>query len=207
VFVYVGTKRGRIIDDHDAGDDGSKRCGSGIPDEIELLDELAGEYRGQVLDPDGVEPLEEDPGAQQVGDRFAGLERYRHQNALGIGGRGVDEHVVCAGRGEAVAAPLQQRPHGGRVRHDHDLFNATPVFPTNFRVLVRMDVARGRRWRCSSKEEQALAVHDLAALWDAHCGFEFETRDVDATMATMVAEPYVSHIPHHDRWCRLRQVA
>ncbi len=36
---------------------------------------------------------------------------------------------------------------------------------------------------------------DLAALWDAHCRCEFETRDVDATMATMVAEPYVNHIP------------
>lgn len=40
-----------------------------------------------------------------------------------------------------------------------------------------------------------MATHDLAALWDAHCRFEFETRDVDATMATMVAEPYVNHIP------------
>ena len=40
-----------------------------------------------------------------------------------------------------------------------------------------------------------MAAPDLAALWDAHCGFEFETRDVNATMATMVAEPYVNHIP------------
>ena len=37
-----------------------------------------------------------------------------------------------------------------------------------------------------------MAVYDLAALWEAH---EFETRDVDATMSTMVAEPYVNHIP------------
>ena len=36
---------------------------------------------------------------------------------------------------------------------------------------------------------------DLAALWDAHCRYEFETRDLDATMATMVAEPYVNHVP------------
>jgi carboxymethylenebutenolidase len=40
-----------------------------------------------------------------------------------------------------------------------------------------------------------MADHDLAALWDAHCKAEFDTRDVDATMATMVAEPYVNHIP------------
>lgn len=40
-----------------------------------------------------------------------------------------------------------------------------------------------------------MGAPDLAALWDAHCRCEFETRDVDATMATMVAEPYVNHIP------------
>ena len=37
--------------------------------------------------------------------------------------------------------------------------------------------------------------HDLDALWDQHTGYEFGARDVDATMATMVAEPYVNHIP------------
>ena len=36
---------------------------------------------------------------------------------------------------------------------------------------------------------------DLVAIWEAHCRYEFETRDLDATMATMVAEPYVNHIP------------
>lgn len=38
-------------------------------------------------------------------------------------------------------------------------------------------------------------VFDLSTLWDKHCEYEFATRDVDATMATMVAEPYVNHIP------------
>ncbi|MGE0225372.1 MAG: ester cyclase [Acetobacteraceae bacterium] len=40
-----------------------------------------------------------------------------------------------------------------------------------------------------------MAEHDLAALWEEHCRHEFETRDVDATMATMVERPYVNHIP------------
>ena len=40
-----------------------------------------------------------------------------------------------------------------------------------------------------------MAAYDFAALWDAHCRYEFETRDVDATMSTMVAEPYVNHVP------------
>ena len=39
------------------------------------------------------------------------------------------------------------------------------------------------------------AQHDLAALWEAHCRYEFETRDVDDTMATMVPAPYVNHVP------------
>lgn len=40
-----------------------------------------------------------------------------------------------------------------------------------------------------------MSAPDLATLWEAHCRYEFETRDVDATMATMVARPYVNHIP------------
>ena len=40
-----------------------------------------------------------------------------------------------------------------------------------------------------------MADRDLSALWEAHCRCEFETRDVDATMATMVADPYVNHVP------------
>ncbi|HDR9507452.1 carboxymethylenebutenolidase [Burkholderia cepacia] len=42
----------------------------------------------------------------------------------------------------------------------------------------------------------ALGPHyGLSALWEAHLLHEFDTRNVDATMATMVAEPYVNHIP------------
>jgi carboxymethylenebutenolidase len=40
-----------------------------------------------------------------------------------------------------------------------------------------------------------MADRDLVALWEAHTRYEFETRDVDATMATMAAEPYVNHVP------------
>jgi len=43
---------------------------------------------------------------------------------------------------------------------------------------------------------RAMGPHlDLSALWDQHCYHEFVTRDVDATMATMVAMPYVNHVP------------
>ena len=36
---------------------------------------------------------------------------------------------------------------------------------------------------------------DLEAIWDEHCKYEFGERDVERTMATMVAQPYVNHIP------------
>jgi hypothetical protein len=48
----------------------------------------------------------------------------------------------------------------------------------------------------------ALADHDLAALWEAHCRHEFETRDVDATMATMVTTPYVNGNELMKHWPR-----
>lgn len=37
--------------------------------------------------------------------------------------------------------------------------------------------------------------YNLEHLWEMHCYYEFAARDVDATMATMVAEPYVNHVP------------
>jgi carboxymethylenebutenolidase len=43
---------------------------------------------------------------------------------------------------------------------------------------------------------RAMGPHyDLSALWEAHTFHEFAKRDVPATMATMVAEPYVNHVP------------
>ncbi|KAK7408354.1 hypothetical protein QQX98_009450 [Neonectria punicea] len=36
---------------------------------------------------------------------------------------------------------------------------------------------------------------DLEAIWDEHTHYEFNDRSVEHTMATMVQEPYVNHIP------------
>jgi len=36
---------------------------------------------------------------------------------------------------------------------------------------------------------------DFSSLWNKHCEYEFATRNVADTMATMVTEPYVNHIP------------
>ncbi|MGE3244790.1 MAG: dienelactone hydrolase family protein [Beijerinckiaceae bacterium] len=37
--------------------------------------------------------------------------------------------------------------------------------------------------------------YDFAELFAQHLYHEFETRDVDATMATMIGDPYVNHVP------------
>jgi carboxymethylenebutenolidase len=37
--------------------------------------------------------------------------------------------------------------------------------------------------------------YDLSALWEQHTYLEFGARDAEATMKTMVASPYVNHIP------------
>ncbi|BAJ82392.1 hypothetical protein ACMV_30450 [Acidiphilium multivorum AIU301] len=62
-------------------------------------------------------------------------------------------------------------------------------------ISPRTPAPARRRGRIITREETRMPQHDLEALWEAHCRYEFETRDVDATMATMVADPYVNHIP------------
>src|SRR5919205_1111697 len=45
------------------------------------------------------------------------------------------------------------------------------------------------------KQNNRLNPPDLGAIFDKHVKSEFEDHDVDATMKTMVKEPYVHHIP------------
>lgn len=44
-------------------------------------------------------------------------------------------------------------------------------------------------------EQDTGEAPDLEALWERHTHFEFGLRDVPQTMATMVDEPYVNHVP------------
>jgi carboxymethylenebutenolidase len=45
------------------------------------------------------------------------------------------------------------------------------------------------------KQNNRLNPPDLGAIFDKHVKCEFEDHDVDATMKTMVKEPYVHHVP------------
>ncbi len=44
-------------------------------------------------------------------------------------------------------------------------------------------------------EESSTAGRDLGAVFDAHVAYEFETKDLDATMGTMTDTPRVTHLP------------
>mgnify|MGYP000665125108 CR=1 FL=1 len=61
--------------------------------------------------------------------------------------------------------------------------------------LGKMIALMAHQRSVTALKEEIGPWYDLSALWDKHCEYEFATRNVDDTMATMVAEPYVNHIP------------
>ncbi|MBR85921.1 MAG: carboxymethylenebutenolidase [Rhodospirillaceae bacterium] len=70
----------------------------------------------------------------------------------------------------------------GFFNHDRDVFHKPSVSMAHSRTIGVLRKVLGPNY-------------DLSALWDKHCEYEFLRRDVDATMSTMVSEPYVNHIP------------
>ena len=45
--------------------------------------------------------------------------------------------------------------------------------------------------------QSVLPPEELERLWTEHLKGEFETKDVEATLATMVDDAYVNHMPHN----------
>lgn len=113
-----------------------------------------------------------------------------------------------------VSGPEQPRKGSFSVVPEPDS-PVAPTAPSSINTCRYEDAAKDSDWVLpSSKDYHAASaklahtrslmflkplVHgpyfDLDAIWDEHCNFEFDVRDVDQTMATMVAEPYVNHIP------------
>lgn len=48
---------------------------------------------------------------------------------------------------------------------------------------------------------------DLEKIWDEHTYYEFGDRSVEKTMATMVQEPYVNHVPTVRAYSHLAKIA
>jgi carboxymethylenebutenolidase len=131
---------------------------------------------------------------------------------------GIDCAVVYHGNGTEAALDLAPRIRCPLVMHfaenDPEVARVKTVFEgrPDIGIYVYPGVRRG--FDCSAGTEydkpaarlahsrsiallrQAIGPpYDLEALWDKHTLYEFGTRDVAATMRTMVPEPYVNHIP------------
>jgi carboxymethylenebutenolidase len=71
-----------------------------------------------------------------------------------------------------------------------------PGFADSGGAQYHVSAARLAHARSIALLRRVLGPHyDLEALWEAHTSCEFVTRDVAATMRTMVDEPYVNHVP------------
>ncbi len=104
---------------------------------------------------------------------------------------GEDEHVPLAAVEEIKAA---------FAARDDVLVNvyegAPHAFANSFRETYDKAAAGMAHSRTVALLRSVMGpVYDLEHLWDMHCFYEFAERDVDATMATMVAQPYVNHVP------------
>lgn len=105
---------------------------------------------------------------------------------------GADEFVPEAAV-DAIAGHFAERPEIGIRRYpgaDHgfynrdrpDVYHRPSALMAHSRTLALLRGAIG-------------PTYDLEALWERHLDCEFTTRNVAKTMATMVAEPYVNHVP------------
>ncbi|MGF1624426.1 MAG: dienelactone hydrolase family protein [Alphaproteobacteria bacterium] len=132
--------------------------------------------------------------------------------AVGYYGVGIEDHIdeakyiACplvlhfAGADNHVPAEAVERIEAALAGQEGVDIHVYPGVGHAFYHPQRSSYDRPAAWMSHSRTIAALRSamgphYDLSALWDKHCEYEFGTRDVDATMATMVAQPYVNHIP------------
>ena len=63
------------------------------------------------------------------------------------------------------------------------------------RSLAAKKAARTRKLRSAGKKAASMPEADLSRVWEEHTNHEFVTRDPEATLATMVEDAYVNHVP------------
>ena len=102
--------------------------------------------------------------------------------------------------GGSEAEASARRIEGGLDRYNGSNVlcygNAAPGFAIPYRAAFDKQADSLAHSRTLGLLRRVLGPHyDLVALFEEHVRHEFETRDVDATMATMIDEPYVNHVP------------
>lgn len=92
--------------------------------------------------------------------------------------------------GEGVALPAQAKAH--RYPQAASAFFAVPAHADYHGAAAAVAHTRSLQFL---KPLLGGPYFDLEAIWEEHTYWEFEARNVEQTMATMVEEPYVNHIP------------
>ncbi|WP_431025433.1 dienelactone hydrolase family protein [Halomonas sp. H5] len=149
-----------------------------------------------------------------MGGKLAYLTATRTQAAVSVGyyGMGIDQYLDEAdsikGRlvlhfaeqdGYCDAATRERVSQALAGRPKVELYN----YPGVDHAFARVGGMHYDKPAAQMAHERSIAAlkreigpdYDLSKLWEQHVYHEFNTRDVPATMATMVAEPYVNHIP------------
>lgn len=105
---------------------------------------------------------------------------------------GANDAEISAATREAIRAAMAHHDHAEfYVYADAGRDFACDRAPGYHRFSARLAHSRTiglLRWTLGPR-------YDLGALWEQHAACEFAQHDVDATMRTMVPEPYVNHIP------------
>jgi carboxymethylenebutenolidase len=97
-----------------------------------------------------------------------------------------------------VPESQRPKPHEGVVkthRYEDAKNNAAWILPADEDYHKRSASLAHTRSLQFLKNHLQGPWFDLEAIWDEHCRYEFGERDVAKTMATMVEQPYVNHIP------------
>lgn len=104
-----------------------------------------------------------------------------------------EQDVYC----DAAARALISQRLGGRDNVEIYTYpDVDHAFSRNGGMHYNKPAALMAHQRSIAALRQAIGPnYNLSQLWDKHIEFEFAVRDVPSTMATMVAEPYVNHIP------------
>ncbi len=106
---------------------------------------------------------------------------------------GTDDAPEAAAAAASLARGLDGRKDGSRV---YDWPEAGPGFAIPGHAAFHELADSLSHSRTLELVRRVLGpYYDFAALFAQHTYHEFTTRDVDATMATMIDEPYVKHVP------------
>ncbi|KJX92560.1 hypothetical protein TI39_contig5841g00026 [Zymoseptoria brevis] len=95
--------------------------------------------------------------------------------------------------GKSETKPVHKAPH--KIYEYATTENCTFPIPFHCDFQYAMEAVTHSRNLAFLKSKMNGPYFDLELLWEEHTYYEFEARDVEATMMTMVEEPYVNHVP------------